>query len=117
MLLPLSIAVALWVFCVVDVVNTGESDVRHMARTTWLSTVLFVPLVGSVLWLSLGRPLGESGGRGSAVPAALPSEFVDGCAGPTGRSADAAEEFRRRCRARAEQQRRIGRERRGADGG
>ena len=46
----------LWVFCIVDVIRTPESDARNLPKLLWLFVVLVIPDVGSILWLILGRP-------------------------------------------------------------
>ena len=47
---------ALWAFCVFDVIATQESMVRNLPKTLWLVIVIFVPTLGSIAWLILGRP-------------------------------------------------------------
>jgi hypothetical protein len=46
----------LWVYCIFDVIATDESVMRNMPKIIWLLVVIFVPTVGSVAWLALGRP-------------------------------------------------------------
>ncbi len=50
----------LWVYCVVDVIVTDPMMVRNLPKPTWLFLVIFVPAVGSVVWLVAGRPEGGS---------------------------------------------------------
>jgi hypothetical protein len=47
---------ALWVYCILDVIATNESVVRNLPKVVWLLVVIFVPTVGSIAWLLLGRP-------------------------------------------------------------
>ncbi len=47
---------ALWAFCVFDVIATEESMARNLPKTMWLVIVIFVPTLGSIAWLLLGRP-------------------------------------------------------------
>lgn len=47
---------ALWVYCIVDVVVTDDSRVRNLPKLVWLLLVIFLPTIGSLLWLFLGRP-------------------------------------------------------------
>jgi hypothetical protein len=47
---------ALWVYCIVDVISTDEALVRNLPKLIWLLIVIFVPTVGSIVWLLLGRP-------------------------------------------------------------
>ena len=50
----------LWVYCVVDVICTDSMLARNLPKATWLFLVIFVPTIGSVLWLVVGRPEGAS---------------------------------------------------------
>ena len=100
----------LWVFCLVDVITTDDGDARHLPKFGWLLIVLFLPLVGSIVWLVAGRPV-----RGVARPRAyergmpaFPEYDRPGRFAATDSYADA--EFLRRCRERAEEQRRKARE-------
>lgn len=47
----------LWIYCIFDVIASEESLIRNLPKTMWLIIVIFVPTVGSVAWLGLGRPL------------------------------------------------------------
>ena len=49
---------ALWAYCIFDVISTDESLMRNMPKVLWLVVVILLPTVGSVAWLLLGRPLG-----------------------------------------------------------
>lgn len=46
----------LWVYCIFDVISTDEALARNMPKVLWLVIVIFLPTVGSVAWLVLGRP-------------------------------------------------------------
>lgn len=47
---------AFWIYCIVDVISTDEMVMRNMPKILWLMVVIFLPTVGSVAWLALGRP-------------------------------------------------------------
>ena len=47
---------ALWIYCIVDVIATDEALIRNLPKMVWLLIVIFVPTVGSIVWLLLGRP-------------------------------------------------------------
>lgn len=100
------IALALWVYCLVEVISTPEREIRNLPKVLWLLLVLLFPLVGSIAWLVAGRP--ETGGpRYSAYERAQPAypEYDrPGRAAPADPAKD--EEFLRQVRARAEEQRR-----------
>jgi phospholipase D-like protein len=101
----------LWLFCLIDVITTGDGDTRNLPRMGWLLIVLFFPLVGSIVWLVAGRPIGAVARRPGAherdMPA-YPEYDRPGRFAATDSDADA--EFLRRCRERAEEQRRKARE-------
>ncbi len=48
----------LWVYCIFDVISTDETLVRNVPKMIWLLIVIFVPSIGSIAWLLLGRPEG-----------------------------------------------------------
>lgn len=58
-LVPL-LALAVWAYCVFDVIATDESRVQHLPKLPWLLIVLLFPVIGAVAWLVLGRPYGAS---------------------------------------------------------
>lgn len=107
------VVLVLWIFCVVDVITSRDDEVQHLPKVAWLFLVLLFPLVGSVAWLAVGRPR-----RATAVARpyerqvpAFPEYDRPGRAAAVDMEAD--EEFLRRCRERAEEQRRRYREERG----
>lgn len=70
------VLLALWVWCVFDVIAAEESFVRNMPKVLWLLVVIVVPTVGAVAWLALGRPEGAGlrpGTSGSRGPRAYPA--------------------------------------------
>jgi phospholipase D-like protein len=102
---------ALWVFSLVDVISSDEGAIRHLPKIGWLLIVLFFPFAGSVAWLAAGRPAGAPGRskHERAVPE-FPEYDRPGRAAAT--SPDDDEEFLRKIRERAEEQRRAYREER-----
>src|SRR5688572_10565991 len=105
------VTLCLWIFAIVDVITTDEGSVRNLPKIGWLILVLLFPLVGSIAWLVAGRPVGAGRARLGAhernAPA-FPEYNRPGRFAAT--HADDDEEFLRRCRERAEEQRRKGRE-------
>lgn len=91
------ITVLVMVAALVDIVGSEESDIRGMPRSAWILLVVAVPLAGSVVWVIGGRPRAAFSGRVTDDGPATASGTTD---------ADAEEEFRRRVRERAEEQRR-----------
>ena len=48
---------ALWIYCVFDVIASDNVLIRNLPKPLWLMIVIFVPTIGSVAWLALGRPV------------------------------------------------------------
>ena len=49
-------SLALLLFCVLDCIATDASLVRNLPKTLWIMLIIFLPTIGSVAWLLLGRP-------------------------------------------------------------
>lgn len=99
--------IALWIFCIIDVITTPAEDVRNLPKLAWVLIVLLLADVGSIVWLVAGRnwnrgPAMTSGGRPMNRPVAT--------------NPDDDEDFQRYLRQRAEQQRRRAREAGQGDG-
>jgi hypothetical protein len=109
------IMLALWIFCIIDVITTSESDMRNLPKMTWLFIVLILPDIGSIVWLVAGRNWqGRPGSYRSATAArAYPEYDKPGRAVPTNPDDDDA--FLKQVRERAEAQRREYDERRRAE--
>ena len=43
------------ILVLVDVITRDNSLIRYMPKVTWVFIVIFLPLVGSVLWFAVGR--------------------------------------------------------------
>lgn len=54
---------ALVILTLIDVITRDESQVRHMPRFVWLLLVVLLPLIGSILWFTIGREYPEGGVR------------------------------------------------------
>ena len=46
-----------WIYAVFDVIATDSALMRNLPKMTWVLLVVFIPTVGAVAWLALGRPL------------------------------------------------------------
>jgi hypothetical protein len=104
------VTLALWVFSLVDAIGSDEGQIRHLPKVWWLLIVLFFPFAGSIAWLVAGRPASGSQSRPAqarAVPE-HPERDRPGRAATLGPEDD--EEFLRKVRERAEEQRRRYRE-------
>lgn len=104
------VILVLWIFCVIDVVVSRDDEVQHLPKWGWLVLVLLFPLVGSVAWLAVGRPRRAANrvSRHERQAPAFPEYDRPGRAAAL--DAESDEEFLRRCRERAEEQRRRYRE-------
>lgn len=111
------VVLLLWLFCVLDVI-THRREPQHLPRWGWLLVVLLFPLVGSLAWLLAGRARASATGvrRDFERPAPqFPEYDRPGRSAALDRAAD--DEFLRRCRERAEEQRRRYRaQQQGTDG-
>jgi hypothetical protein len=54
--LPLLIELALLVYCLIDVIQTPEIDMRNLNKFTWILLIIFIPVIGAIAWLVAGRP-------------------------------------------------------------
>jgi len=92
----------LWVYCIVEILQTPDGDCRHLPRFGWLLVVVLLPLIGSIGWLVAGRPQTSHNAHIHPTPEYPEYERL-GRALPQDAGAD--EEFLRQVRARAEEQR------------
>ncbi len=100
---------ALWVFCIVDVITAPDGSCRHLPKMLWLIIVILLPEIGSLVWLAFGRPVGaqrssKTGFYAGAESNGFPEYERLGRA--TSDSAENDAEFLRLCRERAAEQRR-----------
>jgi len=97
---------ALDVFCVIDLIQTREDEVRNLPKIAWLLLILLFPPIGSIAWLAAGRP--QRGPRPlSAYERETPQyPEYDRPGRAAGLTPESDEEFLRRVRERAEEQRR-----------
>ena len=61
---------ALVVSALVDIIMRSDHQVRHLPKVAWVLLVVFLPLIGSVLWFALGREWSER-------PASAPEPRAD----------------------------------------
>jgi hypothetical protein len=104
---------ALWIYCLYNVVTTDESDCRNLSKLIWLLIVLFLPLIGSIIWLVAGRPQHGVARIARTSPDPLGSKFpeYDRPGRHVAANPDDDEEFLRQVRERAEEQRRRAKQR------
>ena len=54
--LPFAIELVLLVYCLIDCIQTDESEVRSLGKGWWVLLILFFPIIGGIAWLVAGRP-------------------------------------------------------------
>ena len=55
----LAVAVlAIYVYGLVDVIRTDRRLTRGISKPAWIVVVIVLPLIGTILWLLIGRPRG-----------------------------------------------------------
>ncbi len=47
---------ALWIYCIYDVITTDDAIIQHLPKAVWIIIVVLLSDLGSLLWLGLGRP-------------------------------------------------------------
>ena len=102
----LLLLLALDVFCVIDLIQTREDEVRNLPKIAWLLLILLFPPLGSLAWLAAGRPLGGPRPRSAYERATPHYHEYDRPGRAAGLTPESDEEFLRRVRERAEEQRR-----------
>lgn len=103
------VSIGLWVYALFDVIGSDTDSVRLLPKPAWTVAVLFLPKLGALLWFALGRPRRDPA---LAIPTGPPPAFPEYEHPSRARAAtpEEDEEFLRRCRERAEEQRRRARQ-------
>lgn len=57
---------ALVIGALIDIITRDELLVRHLPKVTWVILVIFLPLIGSIVWFAVGHDWGER--REEAIP-------------------------------------------------
>ena len=99
------IFLALWIFCIIDVITTPESRCRNLPKIVWLIIVILLIDVGSIAWLLGGRTWDGRAGQ-ERVRAGTPRTGAK----QKGGNPDDDDAFLASLRARAEEQRRRARD-------
>jgi hypothetical protein len=48
--------IILLVIALVDIIARTDDQIRHLPKIAWVLIVLFVPVVGSIVWFAIGHP-------------------------------------------------------------
>ena len=98
------LTLGLMVYCLVDIITTDDAQPFGIPKLIWMLLVVMLPLVGSVVWLIVGRRAKLAAQpRGSGYER-VPDHDRPGRAAVSSPESDA--EFQRQVRERAEEQRR-----------
>lgn len=95
------------IFCLIDVITSDETRVRNLPKIAWFLLILFVPLIGGIVWLVAGRPQTSAAPRSAWERPATAFPEYDRPGRAAGLTPESDEEFLRKIRERAEEQRRI----------
>ena len=96
---------ALGVYCLIDVIGRSDGEIRNLPKIAWIVLILLFPLVGSIAWIVAGRPQVAGGARHERAVPQYPEYDRPGRAAATSPEDD--EQFLRKVRERAEEQRRA----------
>jgi hypothetical protein len=71
----IAIAVALMVFSAIDAILIDRLRVRGVPKGLWVFLIIFIPVVGPILWLTVGR--GKKNAPGSRKGPIAPDDDID----------------------------------------
>jgi hypothetical protein len=54
------LSLLLTVFALVTVIRTDDADIKYLPKLVWLLLIVFLPLLGSIVWFAIGMPRGEA---------------------------------------------------------
>lgn len=109
------VPLVLGIFCLVEAISSRDDEVRHLSRVWWILLILFFPFVGSIAWLAAGRPVRAPRRHGPYERSASEFPEYDRPGRFAAANPEADDEFLRKVRERAEEQRRRDRERKAAE--
>lgn len=73
--LPVLIELGLLVYCLIDIIQTPEGEVRNLPKFGWIVLLILVPIIGGIAWLVAGRPVAPR--RAVAWPAGPTAGFPE----------------------------------------
>jgi len=47
--------IALIVFALVDLIRSNDDEVRYLPKMGWVLVIVFLPVIGSLVWLIIGK--------------------------------------------------------------
>lgn len=51
---------ALMIFALIDVITSEDWQIKHLPKVFWILLIVFLPMVGSIIWLVAGKDRGTS---------------------------------------------------------
>jgi hypothetical protein len=97
---------ALWLYCVLDVITSDSTVVRNLPKLTWVFIVLFTFEIGAIAWLIAGQPRARQRSLPYKGNTGVPPEY-DRPGRATAHHPDDDAAFLTQLRARAEAQRKT----------
>lgn len=55
------LVIALMIGALIDVITRDDSQVKYLPKMVWIIIVILLPLIGSVLWFTIGREYAGGG--------------------------------------------------------
>lgn len=55
------LVIALMIGALIDLITRDDSRVKFLPKMVWIIIVILLPLIGSILWFTLGRERAEGG--------------------------------------------------------
>ncbi len=59
------VGVCIWIYTLIDCIRTDDSRARGLPKIVWVFVVIALPLIGSILWFTIGK---ERNARPNARP-------------------------------------------------
>jgi hypothetical protein len=69
------VVLALWLYCVLDVITTDEAAMRNLPKMAWVLIVIFLFEIGAIVWLIAGRPQARRRSLPDKGNTAIPPEY------------------------------------------
>jgi hypothetical protein len=69
------VVLALWLYCILDVITTDEAAVRNLPKLAWVLIVIFLVEIGAIVWLIAGRPQARQASLPDKGNAGIPPEY------------------------------------------
>ncbi len=53
------VPLGLLIFSLIDVITSDDYQVKHLPKLLWVFIIILLPLVGSIVWLAIGKDRGQ----------------------------------------------------------